>query len=102
MRDLGIYRVLHAMDRLDPASAAGAVRTMERDRRGGVHRVAEHLHAEGRLREDVTVDWAADVLWTVTSFESLDLLITDRGLEVDQAIDTLVTIAERTLLRVGG
>ena len=67
-----------------------------------MHHVAEHLDAQGVLREDVTVDWAADVLWTVTSFESLDLLITDRGLEVGQAIDTLVTIAERTLLRVGG
>ncbi|MGK8507428.1 hypothetical protein ACRS5S_05005 [Nocardia asiatica] len=35
-RDLEIYRVLHAMDRLDPASAAEAVRAMAEDRRGGV------------------------------------------------------------------
>ncbi|MFC6010916.1 TetR/AcrR family transcriptional regulator [Nocardia lasii] len=97
--DLEIYRVLHAMDRLDPSSAADAVRALEQDRRGGIAHLAHRLAAQDLLRPDVTEDWAADVLWTLTSFESLDLLLTDRNLTVDEAIDRLTTTAERTLLR---
>ncbi|WP_280492039.1 TetR/AcrR family transcriptional regulator [Nocardia asiatica] len=100
-RDLEIYRVLHAMDRLDPASAAEAVRAMEEDRRGGVAHLAHRLAAADELREDVSVEWATDVLWTLTSFESLDLLITGRGLGVEDAIERLTTTAERTLCRSG-
>ncbi|MBH0778442.1 TetR/AcrR family transcriptional regulator [Nocardia bovistercoris] len=97
--DLEIYRVLHAMDRLDPASAADAVRAMEENRRGGVTYVAERLHAAGALRADVSVDWAVDILWALTSFESLDLLLTGRGLGLDDAVERLTTTAERTLCR---
>ncbi|WP_054812607.1 TetR/AcrR family transcriptional regulator [Nocardia arizonensis] len=101
-RDLEIYRVLHAMDRLDPSSAAEAVRAMEDDRRGGVAHLARRLHAGGLLRDDVSVEWATDVLWTLTSFESLDLLLTGRGLTVEQAVERLTTTAERTLCRPVG
>ncbi|MEV6304499.1 TetR/AcrR family transcriptional regulator [Actinoplanes sp. NPDC051861] len=97
-RDLAIYRVLHAMDRLGPESAGGAVRHMERDRRAGVESLAARLEAEGLLREDLTAGQAADALWVLTSFESLDLLITGRGRTVDEAIETLVTTAERAVL----
>ena len=34
-QELDVYRVLHAMDRLDPESAGGAVRHMETDRGAG-------------------------------------------------------------------
>ncbi|MET8649888.1 TetR/AcrR family transcriptional regulator [Nocardia aurea] len=98
-RDLDIYRVLHAMDRIDPSSAAEAVRAMEEDRRGGVTHLANRLASAGLLREDVSVDWAVDVLWTLSSFESLDLLVTGRGLTVEEATERLVTTAERTLYR---
>lgn len=98
-RDLTIYRVLHAMDRLDPESAGGAVRHMERDRRAGMESVAEHLEREGMLRDGLTAAQAADALWVVTSFESLDLLVTGRGRTVDEAIEVLVTMAERTVCR---
>jgi AcrR family transcriptional regulator len=96
-RDLDIYRVLHAMDRLDPTSAAEAVRRIEEDRRGGVAHLAQRLAAAGVLRDDVSVEWAIDVLWAVTSFESLDLLITGRGLGVEDAVERLTATAERTL-----
>ncbi|MBF6222196.1 TetR/AcrR family transcriptional regulator [Nocardia abscessus] len=98
-RDPEIYRVLHAMDRLDPSSAAEAVRAMEEDRRGGVAHLAHRLAAANVLREDVSEEWATDVLWMVTSFESLDLLITGRGLPVEEAIERLIVTAERTLCR---
>jgi AcrR family transcriptional regulator len=98
-QDLAIYRVLHAMDRLDPESAGGAVRHMEQDRRAGMESLAAHLEREGALRDDLTAEQAADALWVLTSFESLDLLVTGRGLSVDEAIETLVTMAERTVVR---
>ncbi|MEV0354930.1 TetR/AcrR family transcriptional regulator [Nocardia sp. NPDC050697] len=100
--DLDIYRVLHAMDRLDPSSAADAVRAMETDRRGGVEHLARRLADAGALRAGVSAEWAADVLWTLTSFESLDLLLTGRGLDVEEAIERLTATAERALLRDSG
>jgi len=98
-QELAIYRVLHAMDRLDPDSAGGAVRHMEKDRRAGMEALATHLEKAGELREDVTLDQAVDALWVLTSFESLDLLVSGRGLPVDKAIETLVTMAERAVCR---
>lgn len=101
-RDLEIYRVLHAMDRLDPSSAGEAVRAMETDRHGGVAHLARRLSEAGVLRAGVTVDWATDVLWMLTSFESLDLLLTGRGLTVEEAIERLTVTAERALCEPGG
>ena len=101
-QELAVYRVLHAMDRLDPESAGGAVRHMEVDRRAGLQSLAEHLERDGELREGLTVDEAVDALWVLTSFESLDLLMTGRGHTVDEAIDTLVTMAERAVCRMPG
>ncbi|MDG4832239.1 TetR family transcriptional regulator [Solwaraspora sp. WMMD1047] len=98
-RELAIYRVLHAMDRLDPESAGGAVRHMEKDRRAGMENLAAHLEHEGALRDGLSVEQAADTLWVLTSFESLDLLVTGRGLTVDEAIETLVMMADRTVCR---
>ncbi|MBG0822608.1 TetR/AcrR family transcriptional regulator [Planomonospora sp. ID91781] len=100
--ELAVYRVLHAMDRLDPESAGGAVRHMETDRRAGVQSLAEHLEREGELREGLTVDEAVDALWVLTSFESLDLLVTGRSHTVDEAADILVDMAERAVCRTPG
>jgi AcrR family transcriptional regulator len=96
-QEIDIYRVLHAMDRLDPDSAGGAVRAMEADRRAGMEHLGRRLDEDGVLRKDVSREWAIDVLWTLTSFESLDLLVTGRGLSVDDAIERLVVTAERSL-----
>ena len=72
------------MDRLDPESAGGAVRHMETDRGAGMEDLARHLAEAGVLREDLTVEQAVDALWVLTSFESLDLLMTGRSLTVDE------------------
>ena len=97
--DLEVYRALHAMDRLDPESSGNAVRQMEIDRRGGMEHLAQRLHDGGVLRDDVTVEWATHLLWVLTSFESLDLLVSGRQLSVDEAVQVLVTSAERSLCR---
>jgi len=98
-QELAVYRVLHAMDRLDPESAGGAVRQMEISRRRGMVDLAEHLARDGELREGLGVDDAVDLLWVVTSFESLDLLVSGRGRSVEQAADLLVAAAERAVCR---
>ncbi len=98
-KDLEVYRVLHAMDRLDPESAGGAVRTMERDRRAGIEQLVRHLAESGELREDVPADRAVQVLWVLTSFEGLDLLVTGQDLTVDEAVEVLVTTAESAVCR---
>ena len=60
--------------------------------------LAQRLAEDGLLRTDVTVDEAADVLWMLCSFECFDLLYTDRGLTVDDTIDTIITTIERALI----
>ena len=97
--DRDIYRVLFSMARLDPDSVGGAVDKMERERTGGMAHVARRLDEAGALRDDVTVDQAADILWMLCSFESFDALYTGRGLPRDEAIALIVTTAERSLLR---
>ncbi|WP_322937513.1 TetR/AcrR family transcriptional regulator [Nocardioides bizhenqiangii] len=98
-QEIAIYRVLHAMDRLDPESAGGAVRHMEEDRKAGMKKLAEHLADGGVLREDVSKEQAFDALWVLTSFEALDLLVTGRRMSLDRAINTLVNMAERSVCR---
>jgi AcrR family transcriptional regulator len=96
--DRDIYRVLYSMARLDPDSVGGAVAKMNKERSGGMAHVAKRLAEDGLLRSDVTVDEASDVLWMLCSFECFDLLYTDRGLDIDDTINTLITTVERALI----
>ncbi len=97
--DIEIYRVLHAMGRLDPDSVGGAVNKMDEERRGGMRYLAKRLKEDGVLRDDVTQAQAADLLWMLTSFEAFDMLHTDRGMSVDRAAEVIATTAERTLCK---
>ena len=97
--DIEIYRVLHAMGRLDPDSVGGAVDKMDAERRGGMRYLAKRLKEDGVLRDDVTQAQAADLLWMLTSFEAFDMLHTDRGMSIDRAADVIATTAERALCR---
>jgi hypothetical protein len=45
----------------------------------------------------MSVEDAEHLLWTLTSFESFDLLYTGRGLSLDRVVGLLVETAERTL-----
>ncbi len=98
--DIEIYRVLHAMGRLDPDSVGGAVNKMDEERRGGMRYLAKRLKEDGVLRDDVTQAQAADLLWMLTSFEAFDMLHTDRGMCVDRAADVIATTAERDAVQV--
>ena len=97
--DVEIYRVLFAMDKLDPESVGGAVRKHEAERSGGMAHLARRLNESGELRDDVSADHAERVLWVLASFESFDSLYTGLGLPIDDVVEVLVTTAERALCR---
>lgn len=97
--DRDIYRALHSMAQLDSDAVGGAVKKMDAERTGGMAYLARRLAEDGALRDDVSVEQAADVLWMLCSFESFDLLYTGRGLDLDVVVDLIATTAERTLCR---
>jgi AcrR family transcriptional regulator len=59
--------------------AAAVWDTLQRERLEGMTRFAEHLRAEGQLKRGVSVREARDVLWTLNSAETYQLLVLSRG-----------------------
>jgi len=94
-----IYRVLVSMSQLDQDSMGSIVKQREENRRGGMEFLARRLSEDGVLRDDVTVDDAVNMLWVLTSFETFDLLHTGRGLSVDETIEVIIEMAERSVCR---
>jgi AcrR family transcriptional regulator len=94
-----VFRALYSMARLDAEAFGGAVQRREETRARGMARLARRLAEDDVLRPGVTRKEAADLLWVLTSFDSLDLLCTGRGLSVDEAADVLIAAAERSLCR---
>jgi len=97
--DLVVYRVLFAMNHLDPASVGGAVERMEQRRAGGMAYLARRLAEDSVLRDDVTIEQAMDLLWVLCSFETFDALYTDRGMSLDEAVQLIAWTAEQSLCR---
>lgn len=62
--------------------------------------LARRLDQDGQLRADVGIEEAANMLWVLCSFDSLDTLRTERGLSTDEAIELLTTMAERRPVRM--
>jgi AcrR family transcriptional regulator len=95
------HAVGRAMFRLAPTDkdAARGVARLEYGRREGMASLAGRLAAQGALRDDVTPEEAADVLWVITSFDTFDQLYDGRGLAPEVVAERLVTMARRTLLR---
>ena len=86
---------LSAVDR-DASSAAARLNF---GRREGMRKIAQRMHDQGVLRDDVTVDEAADVLWLITSFETFGQLYRERRLTPQQVGERLMAITRRTLYR---
>jgi hypothetical protein len=72
---------------------------MEKERAGGMAYLARRLGETGELREDVTVEQAADMLWVLCSFDTFDALCTQRGLSLEQTTELTVGMAERAVCR---
>jgi hypothetical protein len=98
-QDLDVYRVLFSMNHLDPASLGGAVERMEQRRAGGMAYLAQRLAEDGMLRDDVTVAQATDMLWVLCSFETFDALHAGLGKSVDESVEVIVRMAERSLCK---
>jgi AcrR family transcriptional regulator len=88
---------LSAVDR-DASSAAARLNF---GRRGGMQKLADRMRDQGVLRDDVTVDEAADILWIITSFETFEQLYRGRGLTPKQVGERLMAITRRTLYKLG-
>jgi AcrR family transcriptional regulator len=97
LRDVAV--ALFSMSALDPESVGGAIARLEERRWGGMQHLARRLGEQGQLRDDVTVEQAADVLWVLAGFASFDALYTGRGMTAGEVARTLVVTAERTLCR---
>jgi AcrR family transcriptional regulator len=95
LRDVAV--ALFSMSALDPDSVGGAIERLEARRWGGMEYLAGRLGEQNRLRADVTVEEAADVLWMLASFGAFDALYTGRGMSADDVSRTLIAAAERTL-----
>lgn len=89
---------LAAVDR-DAQSAAARLNL---GRAQGMRRLAERMREQDVLRDDVTVEEAADVLWVITSFETYAQLRRGRGLTPQQVGERLLAMTRRTLYRAGG
>jgi AcrR family transcriptional regulator len=86
---------LAAVDR-DASSAAAR---LNRGRREGMRKIAQRMQDQGALRDDVTVEEAADFLWLITSFETFGQLYRDRSLTPKQVGERLMAITRRTLYK---
>ena len=94
-----VFRVLYSTAQLDANAVGGAVQRLDAGRSDGMARLAGRLAAQDLLRPDITVEYAAHVLWLLTSFDGFDVLFTGRGLSLDEVVDLLTTMAERSLYR---
>jgi AcrR family transcriptional regulator len=96
--DRDVIRALYSRAAVDPEAFAGAVHRLEEGRLGGMRYLARRLDEQDALRSGLTRKEAVDFLWVLTSFDTLDLLYTGRGLSAAKAGDRLVEMADRVLL----
>ncbi|HEY4021238.1 MAG TPA: TetR/AcrR family transcriptional regulator [Pseudonocardiaceae bacterium] len=77
-----ISRLARQAAMTDP-DAAEVWATMNAERLTGATRFIEHLHENRLLRKDISVEQAADLVWTYNSLEVYELLVLGRGWSMD-------------------
>ena len=82
---------------VDPALAALHAR-LDEDRLSRMTDNATYLHSAGHLRRGVTIQQAADLMWTVTAPETIDLLVLRRSWTPQQYADFVYETLEHALL----
>lgn len=97
---LRIATVLESARRTDPDAAAAWESRMRR-RYGAARNVVERLAREGMLAEGLTVAEAADLLWALSSFQTCEQLIVERGWSRRRFERHLRRVARRSLTTVG-
>ena len=79
--------------------AAVVAAEMDAQRLRGITDLVRRLGEQGYLRDDVTPDWAVDVLFLLTSWNTYDQLRSGRGLDQPAIAERLITTFTRTLCR---
>ena len=101
---VGVWRRAGPLQRvLDAAAMADAdletLRSeLESDRLHGMHRFAQSLFEQHALREDVSVDRAADLLWAHCGRALFDAIVTERGWSDREYIDHISDVLAHALL----
>ena len=85
---------------VDPA-LAGLHARLDEDRLSRMTDNATYLHSAGHLRRGVTIQQAADLMWTVTAPETIDLLVRRRSWTPQQYADFVYETLEHGLLPRG-
>ncbi|MGI9156043.1 MAG: TetR/AcrR family transcriptional regulator [Marmoricola sp.] len=95
-----LLQALRSAGTTDPACLA--VFTSVSDRRAANMRLfVADLRATGELRDDLTDEWVADLVWSMNSPDYFEL-ICSRGCSADQYAALLVEVWSHTLLRGPG
>jgi AcrR family transcriptional regulator len=92
-----VLRAVYSMAQLDADAVGGTVRRLEDGRARGMEQLAQRLHEQGTLRDEVTIEQAGHLLWLHTSFDAFDLLYAGRSLATDAVAALLSDAAERAL-----
>ncbi len=100
-RMAGIYIAVRHATGADPEIAALWAEKMQA-RLDGIRPLAATLAERGMLSPGITADRAADVIWTLGSPETYQLLVFDRGWEPGDYQVWLTTTLEQALLSHGG
>jgi AcrR family transcriptional regulator len=95
-----LLRVLDAAASSDPA-LVDLQRRLADQRLTGMHRFAEFLAASGSLRPGLTVERAADLIWTICAQANFDALVTARGWTHLEFQDWLTEMLAASLLPTG-
>ncbi len=95
--DHRVFARLLMLREIDPDAAEPLARS-QGDRAFGMADLAGRLAAQGRLRDGVTPEHAADVLWVLTGFWTFDELFSGRGLDADASADVLLAMARSSVL----
>jgi AcrR family transcriptional regulator len=82
-RSAQLLRALRTAAATEP-SLTEVLERLESQRLQGLGRFAEHLRDCGALRDDISVEEARDLIWTINSQVLFDLLVRERGWTVDR------------------
>lgn len=92
-----LFRVLREAAAADP-QLDEVWNELEAERLEGMRRLAQFLADRGTLRPGLTVDEAADMLWTVNSLAVFDLLVLRRGWSHERYRDWVASTNANALL----
>jgi len=92
-----LYRVLMEAAAADP-EVADVWNQLEGQRLAGMRRIAERLKNLVGIRQELSVQEAGDILWTVNSLAVYNLLVVQRGWSLERYRDWIASTNARALL----